>query len=348
MKRNIPILFILLAGLVTGCQSDDIGQQREEVQLQVIMAGELPATRVGVDDGKTPNIGDTFRFFFNSSEPTDGAVNTEGDDEVPKITDYTYDNDKKWGTTHPIYWDDQQNISIRRFCAIMPFSSNTATSRTFTVRSDQSATNNDSTAYKASDLLIARILTSSRLIPLCFHHVLAKVNVKVVIPVNDTDDNQYNDRLNSNVTITDVSLNNIKPVANITYGNDLTSISTPAEAANADIKVTTAASGAAVAVNMLCTKAQATANKEVTATHTAIVPPQDIAAGDLAITFSLNVDGVDKQYYFKYNKSLIAYEQGKATTLTITLSKSQVVLDNIHITSWGKIKADGGIIELPK
>ena len=88
MKRYLPILFVLLSGLITGCQSDD-AEQPEEVQILVALGKEETVMR-SVDGARFVN-GDKFRFFFNSGLPQ-GAysdpANTDGSDTDHKQTDY--------------------------------------------------------------------------------------------------------------------------------------------------------------------------------------------------------------------------------------------------------------------
>lgn len=332
-KLFTPVFAILLGFCITSCQTDEL-TEREEVQLQVLVAGEKPQSRVSVDGTKFEND-DKFRFFFDTAIPSD--------DSSVKTAMYTY-SDATWTPSPtPIYWDDQV-IKQRSFCAFLPYDAsnlNNATAYSFSVKANQLG----EADYKDSDLLIARVETAKRLIPLNFWHVLSKVVVNITASTDDSKGGYFgaNDLDGMKVELMD-----IEPDATATYGT-LT-----AEDATYDPKVTTTAGGTATDIQMLCTKAPEnnTTNKKITATYTAVIPPQTVLADTRVLRLTLNIGGIAKQYYLKHNVA-IEFPQSKELTINIGLYKNEVELsttaDDIKIQPWGSISAeDDNPIVLPK
>ncbi|MDL2212503.1 fimbrillin family protein [Bacteroides sp. OttesenSCG-928-E20] len=341
MRAYTHRLFILFAGLfallVTACQSDALPEMQEEVQLQVILGDEETATRVNVS-GTEFETGNTFQFFFNSDKPVSTGANL-------KTASYSYNGTtKKWTPNPAIYWDDYATVE-RTFCAFLPYDVNNVnqTAYTFNVEANQSVEAN----YKASDLLIARVQTDRRLIPLKFWHVLSKVVVNVTASTDDSKPDTYFNP--DDFAGMEASLVAIKPEATVAY-NALTTIASNETAFNPT--VTTTAGGTESNIQMLCTTLPTnnTGTKKITATYTAVIPPQTIVAKTRSLTFTLTLpDGTTKkQYHFKHNAD-IEFPQSKELTINVTLYKNKVVAGNVTIEPWGTIAAkDDTPIVLPK
>lgn len=347
MKIYIPLLIISIVWLTTSCQKETLPVNApEELQLQVMMAGEQPGTRVAVDEPKF-DPDDEFRFFFNESMPTADAAGTNTgqgvDDNYIKVADYTYTNSNKWTTTTPIYWDDQKTITNRKFCGIMPFSSNyTVASHSFTVATDQSV----KTGYQASDLMIARTITAKRLIPLNFWHALSRVVVNVTVHTTkdiDVDPDHFAENALEGMT---VDIYNVYPIATIDY-----STNPDTDSAIKDPKIAVAADNTSMRKNVTMYHYPLTdkiESNKVTSSHIAIIPPQTITKedGTTALVITLTDGPTEKKYYFKHTDN-ITFEQHKKTVINVTLSKLKVE-GTITVEPWGTIEADGsGPIVLP-
>lgn len=337
MKVHINLLFALSALLAmsfTSCSRDDSGETPtpQEVELLVTLEGE-PETKVNLAGSAFEN-GDQFRFFFNSAVPTAGAdANTGGDTDV-KITGYTYRSATKvWETLLPIYWDDHL-ARERDFCAVSPFDLYTVSGHRFSVNADQSANVSN---YKSSDLLVARVKTDARRIPLEFHHALSRVIVDVTASTDDTKPEGW--FAPTALAGLKATLNDVQTGAEITY-HALT-------LNNTDPAISSTAVGSQADVKMYCTKAPLyeEAKKTITATFLAILPPQTFGAGTTLVTFDLGTGTDKKTYYFSVPAGKTAtFSQGNATRISVRLTKSKVELaggsEDIKITPWGEIDVD--------
>lgn len=343
-KAFLPVGFFF-AFCIAGCQSDD-HIHPQEVQLHVLLEGEVPETRVNVA-GTAFLADDKFRFFFNSDRPTglySDSPSTSGSDADLKITDYNYVSANNWATTHPIYWDDHEIIADRNFCGIMPFDENYNTSdHTFAIRTDQTIVESNISHYQKSDLLLARTETNARLIPLKFWHILSRVIVNITASADTGVDGYF---ILTELEGMQVELIDIEPVAKIAYTIPIV----PGE--DYDPNVTVTAQGTKSLINMHCSKTPAEKDKKITATYVSVVPPQVITSGNRALRITMNVEGTKKQYYFKHDSN-IDFVQSKQTIINIDLYKNKVklsdVADEVDIQPWGTIKAkDNDPIKLPK
>lgn len=339
MREYIYILFIPFALLLNlgfvSCEAQDSSEQ-EEVKLQIMLGDTETQTRVTVV-GEDFTDEDKFQFFFDSAIPSDGSG--------VKTAEYTFDKDADtWSPLpNPIYWDNQTVVE-RSFCAFLPYNAtnnlNNATAYSFSVGTDQSTENQ----YQASDLLIARVKTAQRLIPLKFWHVLSKVVVNVTASTDAKEPDSFGATdLNGMV----VELTGILPDATVTYGiltlDDKDNEYNPA--------VTAVATGTATNIKMLCTADPEDKSNVITGTYTAVIPPQNITSGIKSIIITLT-SGTKKTYHFKH-KAAINFEQGKQLTIDVVLKKSQVEISDVDgdvtIEPWGAIAAkDDTPIVLPK
>lgn len=354
MKIYIPLLLIHLVWLTTSCQEETLRTNTpEEVQLQVMTAGKQTDSRVTMDKNEFETT-DKFRFFFNSSEPTSDPAGTNTilgvGDAVIKVADYSYIGSDKWTTTTTIYWDDQEKKVGRLFCGVMPFpytgNKYKVTDHTFTIAKDQSsATGVD---YKASDLMIARTKTDKRLIPLKFWHALSRVVVNVTVSIDDTNpDNCFAEDALDGIAI---NLYNIYTIATIDYATEPTPDTGATPEYNPAIAVgVNTSTQTNVKMYQTKTSKKDDTKKELTTSHVAVIPPQDIAADTKVLVITLKEDGTEKNYYFKHN-AITTFVQHKETEINVTLYKTKVeATGTIDIKSWGEIKAEGGgTIVLPK
>lgn len=346
------IIFAMAAAL--GCLAFACGKgegepadNRQAVEIVVSVDGQT-LSRV-TTSGNLFEDDDKFRFFFNAEAPTTDSPSTTGGDAVRKITDYTYDSET-WTPTEPIYWNDHEIITARNFCAVMPFGNYSVgadlDSHKFTVQANQSLS--DSTGYKKSDLLMARVSTGKRLIPLRFYHMMAKVVVVVKASTKETDAAAFSANAFDDMT---VSLNEVCITGKVAF-DALTSDHPdydPAISVSGDTGTT------AGDVKMLELTEAVNENDELTMKFAALIPPQTVAQGDLLLTFA-NVESEKKKtYYMKVTTSEgVTFLQGKSTIITVTLGKSDVeiavVEDNIRIAGWDVINAssnDNDPIVLP-
>lgn len=297
--KHIRLFLLASIGMsvCTSCDTDNAMVEKEEVLLNVSIAKTTP-TRVNMD-GDGFEDGDQFGFFFLQDKPT--AVTST----------YTY-NSSKWTYSTPTYWDDYARDVERYFCAVMPWNGyviNTSDpyDHTFSVQKSQETDDN----YKASDLLIARVKTNERLIPIEFNHAFARAIVNITSYID----------LNGGITI---SMNNTATKATLAYVNEpfsvvgIASTSVPDDIVMHPVKVD---------------------GKE--ATFIAIVPPQDITATKL-LTTTITVNNVAKAYYFTLASDVTAeFKQGNETTINVTLNKTDVELSDVEnaikIAPWGTI-----------
>lgn len=351
MKRYNNILLLIMTVLtmvvtIAGCNPDE-QLDREEVKLDVMMGEEKVQTRIS-ESGDKFTEGDRFQFFFGTATPSDIAE---------KQTKYTYSSGV-WIPDEPIYWDDREvgETNPKEFCAFLPYNKDNVVENenkySFSISPDQSVKSVDGQPvnYQASDLLIARVKTTRRLIPIHFWHVLSKVRVNVTA---DTDANNSDCFGENDLTGMVVKLVGIEPDATIAY-NALVEDNNSSPKYNPAVEAT--ASGTSGNITMLCTKAPANdkETRKITASYTAIIPPQTITANSRLITFTLTngkPTPTEKTYHFKRTTD-INFLQGKQTTINVKLYKNKVEIstteDEIKVASWGEIKTDEGTVVLPK
>lgn len=345
--KAFGFVWLWLLATLAACSSDEPATlPTEEVQIVVILEEGESNTRATLD-GKNFEPNDKFRFFFNSDKPTGShadPIDITGGDSDPKKTDYNTTDGKKWTSDNPIYWDDYAKIEERKFSAIMPFNANyNSTDNTFEV-----ATNQTTESYvKENDLLLARVQTNKRLIPLHFWHVLSRVIVNITA---STDANKPDSFTADELKSITLDLNNILPTANITYN------AIGAQDTKYLPYVTVSGQGTVTDINMHSTTAGVKVNAQeqtVTASFVAIVPPQTISNGTQVLTIkTTDKNGNNKNYYFTHTTDII-YGQSKQTTINLTLKKTQVIIDDATITihDWGTKTANnpnGPIVLLNK
>jgi len=323
--KHIHLLFLGSLLVCSSCSTENT-LEPEEVKLLVSIDG-AEKSRVNLDGDKFEN-NDKFAFFFMKSEPT-----------AEPTSWYKYSSSTGWDYEgQRTYWDDQEEREdlYRYFCATLPFDPEyyEINGNVFTVEDDQTL----DTDYKKSDLLIARVYTNKRLIPIKFYHAFSRVIVKITASSNSNNPDGYFDV--ADFEGMSVTLNNVKLTGNLDYSdepekNDITY----------DPKIGVEATGNAESVTMYSIDSNPKANgtaKTVTSTFYAIVPPQIISVQPL-LTININTDGTDKTYYFKTTD--VKFEKGKATTINLTLDKSKVELSaatNIEISDWKGILAEDG------
>lgn len=303
--KHIRLILLATIGMFvsTSCGTDNASVEREEVQINVSIAGTTP-TRVNID-GDGFDDGDKFGFFFLQDKPG-------------KLTaTYTYNN-SKWTYSNPTYWDNYVRDVEKYFCAVMPWDGRyNTTDHTFSVNTSQKAADD----YKASDLLIARVKTNERLIPIAFNHAFARAIVKITSYVD----------LDGGIS---VSMNGVATKATLTYVNDPFAV----------VGISGVAEVKDIVMHPLKVEGK-------NATFIAIVPPQNITATKL-LTTTITVDGVAKAYYFTLGSDVTAtFEQGKETTINVTLNKTSIELSDVEkaikVEPWGTITLeDNDPIEL--
>lgn len=318
--KHIRLFFLGALAICCSCSTEN-SFEPEEVKLIVSIEG-TKESRVNLDGDKFVD-GDEFTFFFEKDKPISNPAPL-----------YQYDG-SIWSTANPTYWDDQEE-KTRQFCAVSPFDENdyvviSGNVHTFTVQADQNAevNQNKEINYKKSDLLIARVNTSKRLIPIKFHHVFSRVAVNIKATTDPDNINGYFDKDDfKGMTVT---LNDVKLTGNINYTN----LPTKDDATyNPNVEVT--ATGTTESVNMHFKDAKPTVNdisKTVSSTFYAIVPPQPISEQPL-LTIRIKVGETDKTYYYKVKSDVTVknFVQGKQTTINLTLDKSKVELSDIDKT----------------
>ena len=318
-------LFFLGALLICSSCSTENPFEPEEVKLLVSIEG-VEKSRVNLD-GNGFDDGDQFAFFFEKREPVTSSMSL-----------YGYNTSTGWGYINdPIYWDDQEERDdlYRYFCAVAPIEHYTVSNHSFSVKNDQTL----DTDYKDSDLLIARVYTNKRLIPIKFYHAFSRVIVKITGSTDINNTNGYFDAADFNGMA--VSLNNVKLTGYIDYSTDPIQNN---ETYNPEVRVNVADVDAAKSITMHSINSNPTANgttKTVTSTFYAIVPPQIISTPSLlTIKIAINADGTDKTYYFKTTD--VKFVKGNATSINLTLNKSDVELSaaEIDISSWKNILAE--------
>lgn len=311
IDKGLLVLAFLFPLLCSSCSTEEL-YGRHEIELLVTLDPPGYETRVSLDGGSFEKD-DEFRIYFNATLP---VVTASGS---VIISQYKY-GASGWAvspTYTPIYWDDREKGSQVNFCAVMPAAvmpTETPSStnyvingdaHSFVVEADQQAL----AKYKKSDLMIACSSTNTRLVPIAFTHVLSRLVVKF-----DTPDEGY---AFGDITYNAVTLPGFHSTGNITYPG-----STPAVTANttptADVFMYKGEDG-----------------------FMAILPPQTIAKDTKLFTVGITTGEVDKIYNYKVNvDGGILLEQGKVTTLTVKLKKTELVLSAVTITDWIPRSAD--------
>lgn len=336
-KKIIPVL-LFFAAVSAGCgkENGNNAPVLEKVEVAVSMGlsvdeSGVQKTRVTVD-GSDFEDGDKFRFFFNADRP-DGEEPAGNDDPsaaIVKRSDYIYSGNGKWMSGNPLYWDDNLSV-LRSFCAVMPFNGYNTAEHSFTVAADQST----ETYYKSCDLLMARVYTAKRRVPLEFNHIMSRITVSVSAVTDNTNENGWFDA-DAFEGMT-VKINGIMPKASFIYGLQ--------GADEEDLKITVASSGTNTDIDMLCIEEPVHKNKMLTAKYAALIPEQTIPEGSLFLTFTLTTDEGLKTYHLKVAENLLP-ESGKETLVRVKLLKNKVEITeanaDISLEDWGTVEARDG------
>ena len=330
-KQPYILTALLLAALslCVACDSGDMITPEQIVELDVSVAlTERPVVRMSLDGTAFEN-GDKFQFFFNSDKPVSTVPSPVAS------TEYEYNTTTKWTSLAPVYWDDYTvgpALNMKNFCAIMPFSADyDIANHRFTVQSNQSL----AVDYKTSDLLIARVYTNKRLIPIKFYHVLSRVIINIEAPVNNSDPQKFNEGELDGMNV----LLNGYTVAELTYNAQV------GTETDYNPSVTVTKNGSASDITMHCLTAPTTVSGVIKASYIAIVPPQSVTEGGTLLTFQLmSSSSVVKTYYYVFddndstpNETIALFEQGEATVLNLIMKKQGVLLkeNKVEITAWG-------------
>jgi len=319
--KHIRLFFLGALAIYCSCSTEN-SFEPEEVKLLVSIEG-IEKSRVNLDGNGFENT-DQFTFFFEEDKPISN----------PSAPLYRYDG-SSWSTSNPTYWDDQE-IKKRFFCAVSPFEYYTIIDHTFTIEDNQA----DAANYKKSDLLIARVNTTKRLIPIKFHHVFSRVIVKITGSTDISKDNIQGYFDKDDFKGMTVALNGVKLTGNIDYTAFTVADDDPTYDPDYDPNVEVTAAGTAESVEMYSVADNPAVNskaKTIISNFYAIVPPQEIS-GQPLLTIKIKVGETYKTYYYKVKSDVTVknFVQGKQTTINLTLNKSKVELSDgdIEINAW--------------
>ncbi len=278
MKNRSNYLYLMATLLLAGCSADEA---LDEGGRTPISFGNTVVQTVETRAATNLNEG-----FLTEGEAVTVKISKTG---VGSYTDYTYvaSNDEGQmtlkGSTTPYYPGDGSNVDIRAYYP-------STAGGSFTVSNDQTTDAN----YKASDLMFASVSDQARstsAINLAFAHQMAKIIVNTTAAEG------------SGITITGITLKNIKPT--VTF--------TPAATDVAD--VVGAASGEAVDITM-------------TNNGAALIPAQAVDGNFLVITTSAG------NATYSLTKTFAA---GHQYTINLTVSSAEIGTTTA-ITGW----SDGG------
>lgn len=328
MKRSMNITknFWLAGILILGaCQADDVSPSREKIEVQVSVEAPVQ-TRVNAK-GDGFNNEDNFKFYL--------AGRPDGSTSVSQ-TEYMYvSENKSWVSSSILYWDNQKAAP---FCAVSPKPEpggyEIGTDKdTYSVKPDQS----DVANYIKSDLLIARSVATKRLISIEFQHAFCRIVVKLDPILSGDGAFKATDFEHAVVTL---KAKYIK--GEVEYPNNQTEGFT----ANA---ITASATPADIPMY----------KTENTLEYAAILPEQAVSVDGKTVLITIQKVGTPENTYTYAPKpadldpaATNALTQGRQTTITIRLRKTNVALDNaegkIRINPWGEgPNGNGGDIILP-
>lgn len=283
MKNRSNYLYLMATLLLAGCSADEA---LDEGGRTPISFGNTVVQTVETRAATNLNEG-----FLSVDDAVTVKISKTG---VGSYTDYTYvaSNDEGQmtlrGSTTPYYPGDGSNVDIRAYYP-------STAGGSFTVSNDQTTDAN----YKASDLMFASISNQARstsAINLAFAHQMAKIIVNTTAAEG------------SDITITGITLKNIKPTVTFT------------PAATDVANVVGAASGEAVDITM-------------TNNGAALIPAQAVNGNFLVITTSAG----DATY--SLTKTFAA---GHQYTINLTVSSAEIGTTTA-ITAW----SDGGTGSFP-
>ncbi|MDL2251398.1 fimbrillin family protein [Odoribacter sp. OttesenSCG-928-J03] len=335
MKRLYKYILsvILLSLTFTGCHNNeltDASSKQEQVQLLVSVSGVKSKVNVA---GNAFENKDRFKFFFNLDKPDNGPASEGIADSSPKRTEYTY-NSGKWTPLAPIYWDNYQMVN-RDFCAIVMFCDQAndyslgnynLENHQFSVEWNQANQDNYREAYfyNKSDLMMARVATSERLIPVVFSHIMSRVTVAVTATTDTTNKGYF---IPNDIKSMKVLINGVQATGQLTYN-------TPS---STDPAIAVSGMGTSGNITMFCaTKpTYSVAKQTITATYYAIFPPQvyNTLSNPLLTLVVTDSENTEKQYYLTVDNNL-TFQQGKNLSINVTLTKNGVkIKEDVSIES---------------
>lgn len=283
MKNRSNYLYLMATLLLAGCSADEA---LDEGGRTPISFGNTVVQTVETRAATNLNEG-----FLTEGEAVTVKISKTG---VGSYTDYTYvaSNDEGQmtlkGSTTPYYPGDGSNVDIRAYYP-------STAGGSFTVSNDQTTDAN----YKASDLMFASVSDQARstsAINLAFAHQMAKIIVNTTAAEG------------SGITITGITLKNIKPTVTFT------------PAATDVANVVGAASGEAVDITM-------------TNNGAALIPAQAVNGNFLVINTSAG------NATYSLTKTFAA---GHQYIINLTVSSAEVGTTTA-ITAW----SDGGTGSFP-
>lgn len=317
MKTNQSIYSALFIGCLLAAapscsnEDDNLPKEKTPVGITASLTGEVETKT----DAEYKPAADTKIFMYYKN----GANTTATEKAI-----YTYSN-STWNTANQltdagncIFWDDLGKVSENYpFFAISPTDVGATSSA---VLENQ----NTGTNLETSDLLMAYTPNTNfkDKVNLVFKHMLAKLTIKVDLKA-----------------VANASSVTVAAVINKAVKNYTVNYATP-----------TAVLPAVV------TKGSTTATitpKTMTGTGTtrvfsAVLPAQDIQSGlaTITVTVTQKGSGTATDYTYTYQpaaSSKVALEQGKETTLTLTIKGTVVELGTIQVTDWASKTATGDI-----
>ncbi len=310
----------LLALTAAGCSNDETAANfvAEGTPIRVnTIVGEL-STKAGYDDTDNKPTA----FYLQITNPKNDKYSYFAQMKSNNGTWESFDpKDATGATALPMYWaGDGNNVKVTAatFDFRNPTSGKAETSTDVTIASDQS----DADKLKACDHLM-QLTTDTKPstdgITVSLIHLTAKIRVVVDLGKDNTD-------TQSPLTKLEVSGTKLTRTCTFSDPNASTALTTPtwADVANTDATVITACPAG-------FTQADATAGKSATAEYEAIVVPQEIAQGELGVSFEMK-DG--KVYNWK-SVRVEPLASNTQYTLNLRLHGDALTLSSIIVDDWG-------------
>ncbi|MEG1544355.1 MAG: GLUG motif-containing protein, partial [Tannerellaceae bacterium] len=319
MKKYKYLLILAAIALFAGCTVEvDEGATpangRVEVNPSLLPLSE-PKTRVSLD-GKNFEEHDVFTLYYNTVNSSPNGIYTK--------------SGNSWTGGRGLFWDDLTRSTPHNFIAVTPTVTGGTNSNpySFEVKADQSSA---ADGYIPSDLLVAYATAAKTfdVVNLPFKHVFAHF----VIQITDKTTTIEGDKiLGSNSTVT---LNGINRNSTIAFNSSTTTVT-----------ATTATTANPTTIKMRKVGEPTTANGISTYSYEAILPAQTLAKG---ITFSI-VSGLNgKTYSYDLSRATITstsatttadmLQQGKTTTLKLSMKKTEITGFSATISDWVKTTA---------
>lgn len=319
MKTNQSIYSALFIGCLLAAapscstEDDNLPKEKTPVGITATLTGEVETK---ADANYTPAADTKIYMYYKN-----GANTTATEKAI-----YTYSN-STWNTANQltdagncIFWDDLGKVSENYpFFAISPTDVGATSSA---VLENQ----NTGTNLETSDLLMAYTPNTNfkDKVNLVFKHMLAKLTIKVDLKAVANA---------SSVTVAAVINKAVKDYT-VDYAPITISANTPAT-------VTKGSSTASITPKTVT-------GTSTTREFTAVLPAQDIqkSLATITITVTQPGSGTATNYTYTYQPeaaSKVALEQGKETTLTLTIKGTVVELGSITVTNWTPKTATGDI-----